>query len=351
MNLAHYSDILQLAAKYAGMDYQFASPSGLSADEERVMRVQIDQEMKRLWPMARWPDLVRVERREYRAAYNALTAYTAGTEVFYIATQKYYVALTATTGNAPATDSGSGYETNTTYWAESATEYSADDYSATADYVRGDRVYDPDTDAFYQLHAASSTGNAPTDTTKWGELVVFDPYISPTQTGKTAIGEFLDAWPLNPRNTTRQQPLNTVISENGLQVLGDYPARPWVEFKIVCPDLTGEVLDEADGYSVGGQVQFETVSNNVPSIDLYECVATASAGETPATDAAKWERVEIPAAFVPYLGAKAAANFLVGEDEARFAVANAAAEAALLTLFDNLYRNQGQVRRTRVGTY
>lgn len=351
MTLAHYSDVLQLAAKFAGLDYAFASPSGLEADEERILRVQINAELSNLWPMAKWPDLIRVQQREYRATYNSLTVYAAGVEVFFTATQKYYCTLVASTGNAPATDSGSGYETNTTYWAESATEYSADDYSATRAYVRGERAYYPDTDKHYQLHAASSTGNAPTDATKWGELIIFDPYISPTQTGETAVGEFIELWPMNPRNTTRQSPLSTVISSNGLQVLGDYPARPWLEFKIVAPSLSGEVFVAADIYTAGAQVQFESESNGVPSIDFYDCLSTTSAGESPSTTAAKWSRVELPAAFTNYLGAKVAANFLVGEDQARFAVADGAAERALQTLFDNLYRNQAQVRRTRVGTY
>ncbi len=352
MTLCHYSDILKIAAQLAGLDYSMeVGASGLSVSEERQLRVAISTQMQMLWPKGKWPGITRIEQREYRATYNSGTTYTAGTFVFFPQTLKYYQAVEPSfSGEAPA---DADDELNSAFWADAATEFSGDDYDATVAYEAGDIIYYPTTDTFYQCHTAS-TGNAPTNTSYWGALVPFDAYVDYEQTGETEIweqGEIV-VWDLNPRATSRAVEVPSFLSENGVQVnFSTAPARPWIEYKIRVPSLTGEVWDETETYAVGDQVQFETDSGKVPNINFYTCASATSAAESPTSAAAKWTRVELPDIFKNYLGAKAAVAFLMGDSDSRLQVAEAFAAEAESNLNDLLYRVQGQVPRTRVLTY
>lgn len=347
MTACHYSDILQQAAQLCGLSYsRTVGASGLSADEEAQLRVSLNNELQALWPLAKWPWLVRCEERTYRAAWDSATAYTAGTIVFFPQEEQYYQALRASTGEEPADSSGT---LNSAYWAVAVITPAGADYSATTAYSPGDAVYYPVTDTYYQCHTAS-TGNVPTNTSYWGALVPFETYVSLTQTGETAIGEVLDVWDLSPRRTTQARRVRWELNENGILCV-DGPARVWVEFKIPVPSIVGEVYSASATYAVGDQVQFETNTGNVAFLDFYNCVTATSAGESPTSAAAKWSRVEIPDEFKGHLAARCAVLFSVGENDARFAVAQAEAMRAWDALVDRLYRSQHQVPRTVVETY
>lgn len=240
-----------------------------------------------------WPFYMRVERRLFRAAYDASTPYSNdGTIVFFYQTKKYYLALQATTGNPPADSAG---DTDLSRWAEASTSYAGEDYDATAAYVAGDIIYYPTDDTFYQCHTAS-TGNAPTDTSYWGALTLFDRYVAWEQVGLTEIGDVEEVYDKDPYKGYQAQPVPFFESVNGVQILKDLP---WVYlvFRTQAPELTGNHYDSAAAYAVGEQIYFDTgVAGN-----FYDCVATAAAGETPVTDPAKWAVVPVPLVFKRYL--------------------------------------------------
>jgi hypothetical protein len=50
--------------------------------------------------------------------------------------------------------------------------------------------------------------------------------------------------------------------------------------------------------------------------DFYQCVAGASAGQSPATHPAKWVKLGIPEQFTPFLVHRALALVLTGEGQA-----------------------------------
>lgn len=297
-----YIDLLNGSAHYAGIE-----PDDASADEFSTFRLLHGDRLKRIWEWRRWHDLRRTEKRYFRDLYVA-QAYSATNEVYYPGPQKYYQALRTAPGTeAPATLSGTTWTTNLAYWAESATEYSADEYDATKAYVQGDQVYYSLTDRFYQLFAATSTGNVPTDTTRWGVLTEFDRYVAYAQTGKTAFDHAFSAWDRDPRNDGRAIRMQAGHSSNGLQVLNDVP-YVWLVYRIRRPRLTGAVYSATATYAVGDQVYFSsaTVRGN-----FYDCVTATSAGESPSSAAAKWTKVEIPAQFETYLTHGAAADYLM----------------------------------------
>jgi hypothetical protein len=297
-----YVDLLQHSARCAGLD-----PDTISTAEFRDFRLFHGDRLQRLWELRDWAEIKPVEKRYFRDLYAAGTSYAAGAEVFYPGPRAYYQMLRTggVTGQVPATVSGSTWTTNLAYWAECQTEYTADEYDASATYVQGDQVYYSPTDRYYQLFAASATGDLPSDTSKWGVLTPFNRYVAYAQTGQTAFDHAFAAYDRDPENDGRAKELNGFLSENGLQVLDDVPWC-WVEFRRRVPSLTGDAWEAAATYASGAQVYFQDGSARG---NFYDCLEATTAGQSPLTHAAKWRLVEIPFTFRGALIHGAAADY------------------------------------------
>jgi len=172
----------------------------------------------------------------------------------------------------------------------------ADDYAAGTAYVAGDQVYYPTNGLYYQCHTAS-TGNVPTNTSFWGVLTEFDQYVLFEQTGETVIGYCDEIWDRHPlRNKLVARRLNYRLEHDRVVVLEDF-AEVWVEFRLRCPRFTGERHSTTATYADGDQVYFEASGSG----DFWEANQAVSAGETPVTHAAKWDKVQLPRIFHRYL--------------------------------------------------
>lgn len=300
METTDFADILAEAAEQVTT----LDPDNLDTSEFNALRRSANRRLGTAWEYHFWPELGRLEQRFYRAAWSSVTAYTATTEVYYAPTQTYYQALQASTNQAPADSAGT---TNLLYWEETERSYAADDYSATASYLQGDRVTYGDT--VYQLFVAGPvTATLPTDTTKWGVLTPFDQYISYTQTGETAIGVVAAAWNLNPRTSTRGTELNWSLSDVGVQISSAINFA-WLDYRIRCPRLSGALFDATAIYTSGDQVYF---SSTATPGNFYTANATTAAGQSPDTTAAKWDVVEIPLTFHEYLVHAVAGDWITG---------------------------------------
>lgn len=324
MRAVDYIDLLRGSALRAGLN-----PDDLSGGTDgdfANLRLLHSIRLQDIWNWQEWPFLCPNEERAYRDEYNGATAYSAGAEVHYAGPGKCYQTLRSATGQAPATWNGSTWSTNLTYWAECALAYSASEYSASQAYVRGNQVYYTPTGRYYQLHAATSTGNLPTDTSYWGALTMFDAYIGFEQTGKTAFDHAFRAWTHNPNGDRRASQLDSWLSGNGLQVPGALRNTVWIDLRRRCPNLNGEVWNAASAYAVGDQAYFRLMPSYVGN--FYECVTATSAGESPSTNAAKWSRVEIPREFNRYLILGAAADILSGGTDEDKALARTIAKEA-----------------------
>lgn len=329
MRRVSYKSVRDQVAGFLGWD-----SANLSTDESRLLNVAINRRLQFGWEAFFWPEWTTCQRRTFRPAWNSGSTYAAAAEVIYLATKKYYCSLRGTNLNQPPADSLG--VTNLAYWAESAGSYGADNYSTTRVYVQGDRVYYPDTDKFYQLYATSSVGNAPTDTTKWGELIPLERNIDYAQTGETVIGDVKEVWNRNPRTEPDQAcPVNRfVLQDNGVRVEG-LDNIVWVEFRLFTPSWTGS--NWASGsYAVDDQVYYPVTG------DYYKCIATATT-EAP-TDTAKWERIDFPYLLSKYVGNGAYAD-VDGKTENNvlaFPSENDEAYAVLMFEFDKLERQQQQ---------
>lgn len=303
--------------------------------------------LKNAWESEWWPELVRIEERTYRAAWDIATAYTAGAQVYHPDSNAYFQALRASTGQAPASDDGSGgYTADNAYWAQLQPSYGGSNYVAATAYAVGDTVFYPTTRRRYMAHTAG-TGNLPSDTTYWGVLTDFDPYIADDQTGETEIGSVFAIYSANPRTTRTWKEVPFQRSVTGVQTIGG-PNVVWVEFRLVPPQFTGSDWDSDTAYTAGQQVYF-TISG---AGNFYECLTATSAGDSPLTAASAWAVVEIPRIFDDYMAFGAAADWyrLQGQHD-KAAVMERGADDQLGAETDKLYRQQGLTQRLRVNTY
>lgn len=291
-----------------------------------------------------WPHLRRYERRPFRLAWDSATAYSATAERFHIRSQKYVQALRASTGQEPYDAAGT---LNAAYWADCATEYAGTTWtSTTALTTVGTIYYYPVDGQSYALHTAAPTGTAPTNTSYFGLLTPFNPYVPATLTGYTTIGEFLRLTERDPRVSQKPGDLLYTLSNEGAQVKAPI-TQPWVTYRIVIPQLIGAVWDSDTTYT-GGQVYFQSTSNGVTEGDFYDWI-DAAAGESPATHPTKWSKVEIPVIFGPYLAHQAAADWWIAQkDTERAALNTAAAQRIYEYEVDNLNRQQQQLGRSRL---
>lgn len=318
-------------------------------DEWPVFRRALDLALRTIWRSEWWAELMRHEWRAFRDDWDSTVTYAAEDEVWHEPSQKHYQALRAPGVNAPATWSGTEWVTNDAYWALCAESYSGDEWEAAA-YATGDIVYYSPTRRFYQAFSDTIAAEIPTDTNVWGVLTEFDSYVAKDQTDKTVIGDIFDIKTDNPKKTYAWAPVDWDNSENGGQILDDAVAPVFVQFRLAPPRIFGGLYDAEDSYVVGEQVYFN--NSNTEKGDFYNCIASAAAGDTPATDTDKWERVEIPLAFYAPLTGLAAGLVTVGENHpSKTAALGALGENAATLETDVPYRQQGKTPQQSVRTY
>jgi hypothetical protein len=243
MQLVSYDQIVRQVAQLLGEDAAL-----LDAQRWREIRDAVGHSLERWWTHAWWPGIMRVEKRPLRTPYSATTTYAAASEVWYEPAGKYYQSLRETTGNAPATYDGTEWDETSTYWAECKVGYAADDYSATTAYVAGDQVFYPQTGRYYQAFA-STTGNAPTDTNKWGVLTNFIPSLPRTMAGYFTIGHVKAIYDVDPRVSTAALTLDFTETHDAWMLHDVGFPLPWVEYRRRCPVLDAEAFSSTASYT------------------------------------------------------------------------------------------------------
>lgn len=300
MVTVNFSELLQLAASEAGLD-----STNLGTTQFAQFRSWIAKRLRPGYEWGLWTDLLRWEKRYFRALYASATTYQYGTEVYFPQTQAYYHAV-RTGGFSAQAPANSLDVLNAAYWAIAQPSYTAVNYSSTTVYAIGDQVYYPINDTFYQALTAS-TGTLPTaGVTAWGILIPFNRFIDWDQAGHTAIGTVLRVRTADERYSKDAQPVNWFPSADGVQVIDSYP---WVHlrFRVRAPLLKGDAYDDTVIYPADSQVYF--IAATTPG-NFYDCVTTTAAGESPADTAAKWSIVDIPDFLMLYLSSAAVADFL-----------------------------------------
>lgn len=355
METTDFQDILSEAAT----EVTALDPDNLSTAEFRAIRRSAKQRLEVCWEYHFWPDLDRMEQRFYRPPWDPTVTYNnaaSGTgdpfEVYYAPTQKYYQALQGSTNQAPATINPDGSQTvNLLYWALSTRYYAASTYSSTTLYSQG--MMAQYGDSIYQLFTAGPiSGDLPTDAANWGLLTPFDQYILYEQPGLTPFTVVNSAWSTNPRTSTRGRELNWSLSNNGLQISSAIHFA-WVDYRIRCPKLSGDLYNAATAYQPAAQMYYTSAAT--PGnffINAFPGPGPTPPGENP-DNALNWDVVAIPRIFHKYMVHAIAADWIRGpgggapEDaEAQMQVA----EGALEDMKTLLVMQQSQRVKTVVQT-
>jgi hypothetical protein len=302
MRSVPYSKVEQMVASACGWNSEL-----LSTEQAALINTFLN--LKRVpfaWDAFAWPEWSPVQKRTFCAPWAAATAYVAGNQVYDYASSTYYVALCASTGQAP--------ENNLAYWAEMGSVYAPADYEASEAYVRGNQVYYPATDSCYQLYAATSTNNLPTDTTKWGLLSPLRRLIEYEQAWEDdALGDVLAVWDSDPeldRATAGQ--VDFVEAEDGILVMGSDPVV-YVEFRRRVPDYSGADYDATDDYAVGSQVfsggdYYQAIVANGPTVVVAGSSPVSYVGAKAVTQSAYWSKIQFPYTLARYCALGAAAD-------------------------------------------
>lgn len=129
----------------------------LEPRQKQMARVAFSQAFQEIWESWWWQELMLSVPVAGASVYAAATTYAAAATVYYPATKKFYQAMRATTGNAPATiDSNGSYTTNVAYWADAKEIYTGTDYVVGQNDTGlplGTVARWPDDGEYYQLYA------------------------------------------------------------------------------------------------------------------------------------------------------------------------------------------------------
>ncbi len=307
MRTVTLKSVLEGACEVAGLEWQ-----DLGEDMRESVLRKVQRRTKQSWAWDTWPELCPVEYRIYRDQYDSGTAYLAptlslATEVFYLPAQKYYPALRDTTGNAPATLSGTEYVVNAAYWAECSDEPTGDDWLTGTVYAVGDTARNPDDNRYYACHTAHTAGGS-FDATKFGVLTPFAAYIGLDQTGRTPIGEVIALYANDPDvNPTRPGLIRHRLSARGIVPLGCFPVAVYVHFRLRVPAFTSEEWDGAGAYVIGDRVYSQKYGDCYLAIGD---VAASSSNQEPELVVAKWTKQEFPQVLERFVSRAAGADIL-----------------------------------------
>ena len=320
MNIANYNQLLQTAAEYAALD-----PENITVAEAVSLRRALSTSLRKIWESNLWPEVTPVEQRTYRPAWVVGTLYAAGDEVYWPQTNTYFQALRQCAAQQP-TDSNnninvaywapclivgfSGYAYDVSmgyYWTPILTTYTGDPWDSTVAYTPGTVVFYPSTGLSYACFATPPVGDPPIDTGYWGPLTPFNRSIALAQAGQTTIGDVHRVTIDDPHIAPYGESFEFFLRDDDLLVPFG-PSKPWVEFTIQYPELTGDIFDATAIYSPGGQMAFTDGQ-------LYDCLTTTAAGQSPITAPAKWSMVQIPARFTDYITHNAAALYLKRDEK------------------------------------
>lgn len=332
MNSVPYASVLEQASiLWTGQ----AEPG---TDEAAELNAHINRRAASAWRRGWWTELMRVERRTFRPVWSSTATYAATDEIYYPPTGQYYQSLHgANTGNAPA---DADDETDDEHWADCASHYSGDDYASGTHYVPGDVVLYPVDDEYYSCYVEHDAGAA-IDLTKFGRLTPFIRSIDPEAAGETRIGAVRAAWRLDPNHHPDADRLEIEWVGSLLLVRGHTP-RPWIEFRLPVPSWTGDAWASGTTYALDDQVWDAT------SGDYYRSLAGANTGNA-VTDAAWWERIELPAILAEAVAQGAAADALRADGRGEiFPTENALAEQWLLEALTENDRRSGTARHLPV---
>lgn len=275
MNAIAYSEILKEVCDLVGWDAE-----DLDGQQFRQARRAVSSAIAKAWDYTFWPQLTVCEQRTFHPIYDATETLSVGDFRYFPPTDAYYQALVAHSAHAPATLSGTTWETNLDYWSLASRSLSLDVWSSSETYSKGAQVYWTSDFACYQARANPPLGTPPSNAAYWAPITEMDPVIPYVADGVNPIGRVKGVYAMNPKVHRGADPEPWTPSENGLQIRSELN-RPWVWYQLRVPVLTAEIWDSSQSFDMATEE------------DLVVAIPQTSRGEYPAYATVGLARAEI----------------------------------------------------------
>lgn len=208
----------------------------------------------------------------------------------------------------------------------------------------------------------------------WGNVINQTTYASPAaqvipwdQTGEYFIEQVFNVWQQSPAGASypATAPYEEVM--DGTQILGTngwswngwlYTAPNWYNgaypvylyYRREQPSYSGSAYSAMATYAVNDQILF---TNSASVMDFWKCVVATSAGQSPDTTAASWERLQLPTVFLKFVTYASYGDYLRMDAQGEKAAAQAdpIAEQMFLLEADKLERQSGWLPPFKVQTH
>lgn len=223
----------------------------------------VNEAMEEAWEDAWWPELMLVERRQWRATWSNATTYAADAEVYHVdadGNEKYWISLQAGNLNKDP-------DTETAWWSE----VEDDEFIASI-------AYDQSWEAY--LIGGVDTENC---------LYDRDPRV------------YEGTEPLRPVE---------ILGDDIICRADEVPARPYLRFRPLPPQFSWTEWDNTETYAAGDLVYLAATGQS------YKSLQAANLNKDPSTQTDYWEQAECPQFLKRYLKHAVAAE-LTQEDEGR----------------------------------
>lgn len=214
-------------------------------------------------------------------------------------------------------------------------------WDAAAGYAAGEEVFFEDDETYYAANAVTSAGESPATTpAKWDAITVdFAKYVALNQSGLARIGEVLGVTVRDPRINRAPGTALFRLSDFGVMLAPDAPARVWVRFRLPTPKFTA--IEWEDGTFAAGIVRYHNG-------DCWEALEATSS--EPGADAT-WALQVIPEFLHDYAVEAVYADWLDDDGQkAKSTLQREDAEDMLADERNQFTRTQGQGQRYGVRT-
>lgn len=239
--------------------------AGYTARQWARLAGLINERTRIAWQTAWWPQVMEVEQRTYRAAYNATASYTEDDEVFYEV---------------------DGYEWP--YW------------------VRTDEA----------------EGGAPGTSADWTNYLIADgfvPRVDFDQADETLIQDVDTAkciYPRNPLLDVTVKPYRCIPTTNGIVAIETSPPdEPWVRFRPYAPQFSLTDWAEGTAYAAGQRVYYDQAGDGETG-QTYLALE-ANTGKIPYDYIEQWKPIDFPVFMREYVE-WAVTSDLKLDDEGRY---------------------------------
>ena len=247
MDVTTYDELAREVCNRIGWTFE-----DLTDEQWEAVRSAVNGALPKVWNACWHPDTMRTERVTLRNAYDAIEAYAAGDEVYYAGPDAYFICTLAHTGQVPATFDGEEWTTDYARWLrvdEDLSDLDAGSWTDATAYVLGDRVtFNGDTYQCVTAHT-SSTVLLPVDSAVWYLVPEFDYTIQAYGSGRATIGRVRTAAVLHPGQNPGATRLEYEPMESGIRFTVPPVPRPWLEYRMRCPQLTGADWSASATYS------------------------------------------------------------------------------------------------------